>query len=95
MQLSLLHLVSCTIAVVVADRVAIAVSVQVVQFMFVQIRARGALLKENISFEPPRSHRAHLIPGVGTRGDGEDIVEFLQSALLGLRLSEVSMSTIT
>lgn len=50
----------------------------------VKLRAPFALAEQDPSAEPPRQHSEHLVPGVSSCGDGEDVVELLKGPLLRL-----------
>lgn len=52
---------------------------------FIKRLQLGVLLEENIPFDPPRQGLGQLIPNMGPCGDGEDVVQLLQGALLRLR----------
>lgn len=52
--------------------------------MIVQLRARAALLLKDISLSPPGQDFAHLVLGVASVGNLEDVVQFFQTLLLGL-----------
>ncbi len=50
----------------------------------VKVAANGILAHEDISPNKPRRNFSKLVPGEGSGGDAEDIIQFLQGSLLGL-----------
>ena len=58
--------------------------VLVVVGQLVQDRLRQALTTEDVGLEPPWQVLSDLVTHVGARRDGEDVVELLERALLGL-----------
>ena len=49
----------------------------------VQLRTLGSLTKQDPALEPPRQDLGKLVLGVGTSRDAEDVIQLLESALLG------------
>lgn len=54
------------------------------ELVLVKRRAGSILVLEDIALEPPRKNRTKLVFGVCARGNAEDLVQLLETLLLGL-----------